>query len=335
MACAVVVCAALPASAHPLRYGDDPTNWQSTITRVVPPSIVHATMGDATQRLTVSVRSPTATVVIIGYNGEPFLRLRGTGAWVNERSTTTYAVAGPTARVPADADDKAPPRWHHVSRAGSWTWHDSRTHWPGYALPPPVEQRPDDRQHVTDWSVPLTVDGQRGDIAGSLDWVPGPTGAVGATLAAATFLAVLASAVVRRSTAAIAASVAALVTVDVAHSVGMVAGRVGTLGARLAALPGHGALPLVLWLSAVVAVVAMRHRQDLALYALAVIGVLVCFTEGLPSIAALWHSQLVNALPVNVDRALVAVLTGGGVGLLGASLLLLNRSTNVYSRRNT
>lgn len=321
-ACAAALAAgAAPASAHPLHYGDDATNWKSTITGVEPSGAVGASLGDATQRLTISLRAP-ATVIVKGYQDEPFVMLRTTGAWVNTRSTTTYDTAN--RQEPATADNLAAPMWRQVSHTGSWTWHDQRTHWPGYALPPPVEAKPNMQQRVLTWSVPLDVNGRPGSISGSLTWVPGPSGASGALFAGLAFLGVAATAVVRRWHAALAGAVTGLVGVDIAHSIGMVSGRVGGLGTKLAALPGHGVLPLLLWISAAVGIVVVRRGHEAGLYVLAVTGTLICFVDGLPSLAVLWHSQFVNALPPVADRLLVAILTGGGAGLLGAAMLRLS-----------
>ena len=321
-----VVTAPAIAEAHQLHYGDAATNWRSTVTAVTPAAAVHATTGDATQRLTVSIHRATV-VVILGYGGEPFVRLDRHGAWVNQRSPTTYAVAGPQVKVPADAADTATPRWRRVATTGTWTWHDIRTHWPGYALPPPVEQHPDRHQQVLAWSVPLIADGGRGAIDGALDWVPGPTGAFGGSLAALMLAAVVGLALVRRENLTLAAVTLALVAVDIVHSVGMVEGRVGGLGSRLGALPGHGVLPGLLWATAGATAVLLARRREAGLYLAAIVGALLCFTEGLPSLAVVWHSQYANALPGAVDRGLVAVLTGGGIGLFTAAVLLLVRSS--------
>jgi hypothetical protein len=172
----------------------------------------------------------------------------------------------------------------------------------------------------------LTADGTKGVITGTLDWVPGPTGGAGAAIAGASFLVVGGAFLRWRRPWIIGAALAGLVTADVAHSVGMAVGRVGDFGSRIAALPGHGGLPLALWLLSIATVVLIAQKRDLGLYAAALLATLFCFTEALPSLAVLWRSQAVNALPLDVTRALVAVLTGASVGAaLAASLLITSQ----------
>jgi len=323
-----LIALAAPAQAHPLRYGDDASNWRSVVTNVTPTGSVRAAMGDGVLRLTVTL-GRAQDVVIAGYDNEPFVQLRPSGAFVNSRSSTTYAVKGPQAVIPKSVDDKAPPAWQRVNTSPTWSWHDVRTHWPGYALPPPVEADQSTRQQVLSWSVPVTADGVRGAIAGVLDWVPGPSGGAGALIATAGFAAVAGLFVWRRRPWIIAAGLACLLAADVAHSIGMTAGRVGDVGSRLAALPGHGGLPLALWLLSGVALVLLLRRREFGAYAAALLAALFCFTEALPSLAVLWRSQAVNALPVDLTRALIAVLTGVSVGtFVAASLFITNNVRN-------
>jgi hypothetical protein len=185
---------------------------------------------------------------------------------------------------------------------------------------------PDQRQHVLDWKVGLRADGTPGAISGSLDWVPGPSGGSGAAVATGAFVLVLGLALWRRRTAVIGAALVALVAVDATHSVGMAAGRVGGLGHRLAALPGHGGLPLALWLLTFGAVALLLRRREFGLYAAAMLATLFCFTEALPSLSVLWHSQAVNALPISANRALVGALTGASVATAVAAVIVIVRT---------
>jgi hypothetical protein len=317
---------ATPAQAHSLRYGDDASNWVSRVTSVQPHGAVSAAIGDGVVRLTVTLRR-AASVVIDGYQGESFVLLRRGGAWVNTRSSTWYAVHAPRATPPATVDDSAPPQWHRVANTASWSWHDTRTHWPGYTLPPPVEEHPDQRQHVFDWTVGLRVDGRPGSVEGTLDWVPGPGGGSGAVAATAGFAAVLGLALLIRRTVVIAGALGVLVAVDVVHSIGMVAGRVGDFGSRLAAMPGHGGLPLALWLLTAGTVYLLFRHRDFGLYAAAMLAALFCFTEALPSLGVLWHSQAVNALPLAANRVFVALLTGASVATALAAVAVIVRTS--------
>lgn len=327
-----VVVIAAPAQAHPLRYGDDASNWRSVVTGVTPAGAVHASMGDGVLRLIVSLGN-AHEVTIAGYNGEPFVQLRADGAFVNTRSSTTYAVKGTAVAVPASVDNLASPTWRRVNSVPSWSWHDTRTHWPGYTLPPPVEASPGTHQQVLNWRVPMTADGTSGAISGTLDWIPGPSGGTGAAIATAAFLLVGGAYWRWRRAWIIAAGLLCLVGADVAHSIGMVRGRVGDFGSRVAALPGHGGLPLALWLLSLATVVLMVRKNELGLYAAALLATLFCFTEALPSLAVLWRSQAVNALPLDTTRALVAALTGASVSTAIAASLLI--TSNVRASGGT
>ncbi|MBV9097205.1 MAG: hypothetical protein JO079_04015 [Frankiaceae bacterium] len=323
----VVLGGAAPAEAHTVHVGVDPSNWRSAVTAVTPQTgDVHVSLGDDAQRLTVAVTG-ASQVVVAGYDDEPYLRLARNGVWINQRATTTWAIAGPQATQPPDVSDHATPRWKQVATTGTWRWHDARTHWAGYALPPMVALHPDRRQFVAEWLIPLTVNGHTGVITGRLDWIPGPNPAPGAALVVVPAGLLLAIGLVRRWRAAAVVALVALIGLDVVHSVGMVTGRVGSTWTRLAALPGHGAFAIVLWLGMLACAVGIARRRHLtfSVYAAAMLSAIVFLTDGVPSIALVWRSQAITGLPVALDRYLVAALTGGSLGLLTATILLIRR----------
>lgn len=334
---ALVLAGAAPAEAHAVHIGVDPSNWRSTVTAVTPQvGDVRVSLGDDAQRLTVTVTGD-AQVVVAGYHDEPFLRLARTGVWLNQRATTTWTVAGPQAIQPPDVDDHAAPRWKRVASTGSWRWHDARTHWAGYALPPMVALHPDREQLVEQWLIPLTVDGRTGVITGHLDWIPGPNPAPGAALVVVPAVVLLAIGLMRRWRAAAVIALGTLIGLDVVHSVGMVTGRVGGTWTRLAALPGHGAFAVGLWLGMLACAIGIARRRHLtfSVYAAAMLSAIVFLIDGVPSIALVWRSQAITGLPVALDRYFVAALTGGSLGLLLATILLIRRldrrtPTSVY-----
>lgn len=111
-------------------------------------------------------------VVVVGYEDEPYVRMRPDGTVeVNQRSTATYLneerFGG--VDVPASADPKAEPRWKVVARNGRYAFHDHRIHWMNESDPPKVadESR---RQKVFDWRVPLRAGGATAAIEGTLWW---------------------------------------------------------------------------------------------------------------------------------------------------------------------
>lgn len=132
-------------------------------------------------------------VTVMGYEGEPYARLRGDGTVeVNRRSPAAYLNEDRFAQteVPERAGPSAEPVWEQVGRSGSFEWHDHRIHWMVEDRRPPQVVDPGVETEVFEWRVPIEVSGERGAIRGELRWVPLPGG--GLPLAALLSLAVAA-----------------------------------------------------------------------------------------------------------------------------------------------
>ena len=93
-------------------------------------------------------------VVVEGYDGEPYARVRATG---RSRSTTDSPAFylnddrfGDVA-PPAAADGKGAPRWKELSRTGRFEWHDHRMHWMSQQ-PPERVRGATERTKIFDWS---------------------------------------------------------------------------------------------------------------------------------------------------------------------------------------
>ena len=116
------------------------------------------------------------TVVVDGYAGEPYARVRADGTVeVNTNSEAYYLNQDrfADAPVPKGVDPKQPPVWKALSKTGRFEWHDHRMHYMGKGRPKQVAD-PAVRQKVFDWEVPLVVDGRKGSINGDLLWTPPP-----------------------------------------------------------------------------------------------------------------------------------------------------------------
>jgi hypothetical protein len=144
------------------------------------------------------------TVVIQGYNREPYARVLADGTvQVNKISPAYFLNTDRTAdvKVPASANADAPPQWKVIDRSGRFEWHDHRIHWMGQGLPPQVKDT-SKRTKVFAWQVPVQVGAAKGDIAGTLYWVPKPGGSAPAgaiaALAALVVLGAIAVLLVRR-----------------------------------------------------------------------------------------------------------------------------------------
>ena len=66
-------------------------------------------------------------------------------------------------------------RWEIVAEREAFGWHDHRIHWMAKELPPRVATTPDEAQHVYDWEIPATLDGEALAVEGSLDYAPPPS----------------------------------------------------------------------------------------------------------------------------------------------------------------
>jgi hypothetical protein len=116
-------------------------------------------------------------LVVLGYAGEPYLRVGPAGAFTNRRSSATFLNRDrfPTSQLPTQVNPKAAPVWQRISRDPTVAWHDHRAHWMGSSDPPAVQAAPWQLQVINpQWRVELR-DGRRPIIVtGDLRWVPTP-----------------------------------------------------------------------------------------------------------------------------------------------------------------
>ena len=77
--------------------------------------------------------------------------------------------------MPDKANAKAAPEWKQVADGPYYEWHDHRIHWMNPILPPQVRSAKDEPHHIFDWSVPISVSGERGSLQGTLDYAPPPS----------------------------------------------------------------------------------------------------------------------------------------------------------------
>jgi hypothetical protein len=113
------------------------------------------------------------TVVILGVDHEPYLRLSGQKIDENRASPTAYLNASEP--VPPTATEDARPRWRPVARGAAYSWHDHRINWEGAKPPPVVESDPTTPHLIFRWRIPATVEGKPFAINGFLGWAPTPS----------------------------------------------------------------------------------------------------------------------------------------------------------------
>ena len=114
------------------------------------------------------------TVVVEGYDGEPYLRFNPDGTVeANRRSAATYINVDRFGgqEVPANALPGARPRWEEVGGGGTYTWFDHRIHLTA-KRPPARFTRQKELTKIFDWKVPLAVDSRDVLATGTLVWDP-------------------------------------------------------------------------------------------------------------------------------------------------------------------
>jgi hypothetical protein len=161
------------AAAHPRAEGYA-RGFESKILSVEPEVAgLEITVVDLDDRLRVANDSGEE-LVVLGYDGEPYLRIGPRGVHRNQRSPATYLNRDRFARVavPLTADPGARPLWRRVSRRPVWQWHDHRIQWMGAGPPEAVRETPDETHAIFDWEVPAQLAAEPLTVTGRLDYVP-------------------------------------------------------------------------------------------------------------------------------------------------------------------
>jgi len=296
------------AAAH-IAGGTSPTNSRSVVTEIRPAgSGVGVAVGLGGQFVRISDRG-AEEIVVLGYRGEPFLRLTQQGVQVNPRSTTAAQTG--QLQLSAQAGD-AGGQWVQLSDGDSVTWTDARAD--GRSLPEGAS---------SSWTLPLVVDGRPVTILGMRTGLAAPfpwpwVAALGL----------------------VAAAVAALGWVRGWHRpvsavtvAGVVAFGVHMLGSGAAPQPGGSSSGWVViavlgtfcLLVAGVTVLSTLRRTELAASRLPMMAVTLLLLAG-TDISGLWNSRLPFAGPAVLDRGLLVVIYGVALGLLVAGVRLARPS---------
>ena len=154
------------------------TQYRSTITAVEPsiPGLDLAVI--ETGALTVTSHIDE-TVIVIGYEGEAYLRITPAGVEENVAALSSSVNGSLVEDQSQPSEQASGPHedWRPVSDKPTVTYHDHRTHWMAEQPPPDVAADPGHPHKVFDWTVPLTVDGEPVAVQGTLNWtgLPNPT----------------------------------------------------------------------------------------------------------------------------------------------------------------
>ncbi len=335
LAAAVTATLALaaPAAAHGADAPDG-TDYRTEVTAVTParPGLtVRAVEAGARLELTNTGDRP---VEVIGYSGEPYLRVGPDGVYENRRSPATYlnrTLAGDT-RIPADANPAAPPDWRRVDGSTTVRWHDQRALWRESAPPPQVRAAPDREHRVRDWTVPLRAGDEAVEIRGTLDWVPPPDAYTWWVVATLGLLAVGALGLLPAASAPGARALAAVGALLVAGGVAAVTYAVGReldagadgIGGLLTGLLGGQLWHLLTGLGAIAAGVYALARRPAADFVVALAGACLALFAGVANAAVLARSVAPLPWPATTARLLVAAALITGAGALAAGSLRLH-----------
>ncbi len=313
LAVLLVLSNPVPAAAHVVGTGGSPTNYQTAVTGIRPAvPAVAATVGLGGQWVRITNQGAT-TIVILGYRGEPFLRLSHNQVEVNQLSST----AAQTGLIPVDPGPGAPaaggpvaqPRWVRSSDADSVTWIDTR-------IAPPQQSQ----QASGSWELPLVVDGQQVSVVGTRALIPPPSPWPWVAVLVLLTAAVAAIGWLRDWHRPLAAVVAGGVLAFVLHVLGT--GFVPQQNGPVFGWVGVGLVAgFALLVGAVCAVSALRRSEsapDRAVTAGAIVLILAA-----TDISVLWNSQLPFPGPSALDRGLTVISYAAAVGLVIAGARLV------------
>ena len=319
---------ASPASAHG-GAGPESTNYRTRLLDVQPNvSLVTVRVIEAGTRIEVHNDS-TEELVVLGYEGEPYLRIGPDGVFENTKSPATYINVARTADdvvVPETTDPTAPPEWRKASDEPVARWHDHRIHWMAENDPPAVRRAPG-RTHVVipTWVVPMRMGDLAIEARGDLTWVPGPSPAPWLLGAVALLAAVAALGLRDARFVALAGVLVLLLGTDIAHAVGIGFASAGSLGRKVLLSVGSGIYALLGWIAAAWGVRLLLQRRREGFYFAVAAGVLVALFGGLAELGDLTTSQVPFAWGAGASRLFVALALGLGLGVVGAAWLSLQR----------
>ncbi|MEU1396137.1 hypothetical protein ABZ403_08735 [Micromonospora zamorensis] len=335
-ACAATLLTAAPAAAHGADAPDG-TDYRTRTTGVAParPGL-EVRVVEAGARLELTNRTGR-TVEVIGYSGEPYLRVGPDGIFENSRSPATYlnrTITGDTA-LPAEADPAAPPSWRRIDDGPTARWHDQRALWQESAPPEAVRAAPDREHRVRDWTVPLRDGADPVVIGGTLDWVPPPDAYTWWTVTIVGLLAVGALGLVAAAAPAGAralSAVGALLVVGGALTVVYPLGRELDAGAQgvggvLVGLLSGQIWSLLTGLGAVAAGWYALARRPAADFAVALAGACLALFGGAANAAVFARSIAPVPWSPEVARVMVAVVLITGAGATAAGVLRLHAAS--------
>lgn len=332
MAVVIVIATASPAGAHTIA-GIQATNYRSEILSISPadPTLTIRLLELGRQ---VKLTNQGATdVVVLGYEGEPYLRVGPRGTFENTRSPTLYknqvTVDGSAPKIPRAANATAAPTWKRTGGGDSLKWRDQRTRWEGPDAPT-VKAAPDRRQVVVpNWTIVLERSPSRLTVTGSIIYVPPPVLWPWLVVAGVLFVLVALAGTRRQWGPLLSAALSVLVAVDVVQSLasGLLTGD--TIPVMLLKVLLGGIFSTVAWIVGIISISPLQRSQDGALVGAGVAGLFIALFSGLQELGTLTSSQVPSDLPDGLARAGVAIALGLGLGLVAAVFVTVRTQPDV------
>ncbi|MFI7661013.1 hypothetical protein ACIBTW_19255 [Micromonospora parva] len=330
------VIGAAPAAAHGADAPDG-TDYRTRTTGVAParPGL-EVRVIEAGARLELTNHTDR-TIEVIGYSGEPYLRVGPDGVFENSRSPATYlnsTITGDTT-LPAEADPAAAPSWRRIADGTTARWHDQRALWQESAPPAAVRAAPEREHRVRNWSIPLRDGTDPVAIGGTLDWVPPPDAYTWWAVTIVGLLAVgalgLLPATAPAGTRALSA-LGVLLMVGGALAVGYPVGRELDAGARgvggvLVGLLSGQIWSLLTGLGAIAAGWYALRRRPAADFVVALAGACLTLFAGAANAAVFARAIAPVPWPPTTARMLVALFLITGAGATAAGVLRLHAAS--------
>lgn len=319
-----------PATAHAsaLDNTGEAGDYRSRIT-TLRPTVGGLSLRIVQQGTRVELINHTgASVEVLGYSHERYLRVDHGAAYVNEYSPSTYINEDLGSSSPPDnirVDKTAAPHWRRIGNSGSVRWHDHRTHVMGGERPRAVTTDPHHQHRIFNWRLALRVGGKPVQVSGVLEYFPHP--ATGLWWAAAVVLAsaVIALGLTRAGLPIISMFLAAAAASALADSTG----RALDYGARGWGVIGHvitsQAHCAVVALAALIAAGLAWRRAPIAPFAIGLSGICLAILCGVTNISVFEHAEPAAPWSGTLARVGLLLTLGAGLGVSAAGWLRVRR----------
>jgi hypothetical protein len=318
----MVVLAAGPASAHGVG-GIQPTNYRTTVAPVTP-----ATRGVVVRSVDLGNRlelenGTSHDVVVLGYDGEPYLRVGPRGTYENTHSPAVYLNRSTSTipqKLPATADANAAPVWRKVSSSPTARWHDHRAHWMGTSVPAVVARDRGASHLIQRFTIRLRTEGHTLSAHGAVLWEPGPSPWPWVGFAVALVIGGFVVARSRHWARDTAIALGVLIVAETVHVLGVWGATTQSQWSDLA----QSAYSIGGIVLAAIALERLVHRGGYAAAPLVLCaGLFLAIAGGLADVTTLSHSQLPTTIPDVVTRLAVATVLGLGTGVAVVAALHL------------